>query len=166
MNHSITSSTSPSDPRVTLDRPALLGRTEAAGLAGRPAPFQSILAPSRVERTPEQKARDAAESFVAQALVLPVLKQLRESNRAATPFAPGPYERSIGSLFDAETAARIVRAERFPLVERVAQNLLKHQAAASGTFPAPDHAGATTHEHNPRPSQPPGGSAPRVDVVG
>lgn len=84
-----------------------------------------------LEQSPEQRARSAAEEFVAQALVFPILKLMRETNQAAAPFAPGDYEKSIGSLHDVETAARIVRASNFPLVDAVARNLLKRQERAA-----------------------------------
>lgn len=68
-------------------------------------------------------ARRAAEDFVSMALVLPVLKQLRETNMAAPPFAPGEAEKKFGALLDAEYASRLVRSTRFPVVDAVAERM-------------------------------------------
>ena len=76
-------------------------------------------------KTPS-RAREAAESLVAHALVLPVLKSLRETNSAAPPFAPGAHERTFGAMADIRMADHLVRASRFPLVEAVERWLVKH----------------------------------------
>jgi hypothetical protein len=78
--------------------------------------------------TPADKAREAAEQLVAIGLIQPVLKEFREGNRASPPFAPSPGERQFRALLDAELAQRIARAARFPLVERLAHELLKRSA--------------------------------------
>lgn len=72
-----------------------------------------------------QRAREAAQDFVAIAFVAPVLKQLRDSNNAAPPFAPGAAEKQFGSLMDQQVARQVVRASHFPLVDRVARDLLR-----------------------------------------
>lgn len=87
--------------------------------------------------SPEDKARFAAEEFVATTLITPILKQLREMNQASGPFAPGRYEKTFGALFDGEIASRIVRASHFPLVDRLARDLLRQSSDASS---APDDA--------------------------
>lgn len=91
--------------------------------------FSSALKRAGGPQTPEERARSSAEEFVADALVKPVLKMLREQNQAAPPFAPGAYEKTFAPLMDSETATRIVRARHFPLVDSVARNLLKHPRA-------------------------------------
>lgn len=70
-------------------------------------------------------ARDAAVGLVAGTLVLPILKALRESNRSAAPFSPGPAERQFRALSDTMVAKQIAGAHRFPLVDRLAQDLLR-----------------------------------------
>lgn len=106
--------------------------------------FDSILKSRREETSAEERARSAAENFVAQSLVLPVLKSLREQNQAAPPFAPGDYEKNIGSLFDMHLADEIVGASNFPIVDAVARNLL----STSGADVASDQAeqGGSRHE--------------------
>jgi len=71
------------------------------------------------------RARDAAEQLVTQTFLAPMLKLLRESNQAAAPFAPTQAEKQFRALADAELAHRIVHAARFPLVDRLARDLLK-----------------------------------------
>lgn len=73
------------------------------------------------------KARTAAQEFVAMALIQPVLKQLRQSNQAAAPFAPGAHEKTFGAMLDSEIAKRIVQAKQFPLVDAVAESLTKRR---------------------------------------
>ncbi len=80
---------------------------------------------------PELRAREAAEQLVAIGLVQPVLKELRESNRASPPFAPSQGERQFRALMDAELAQRITRAAGFSLVERLAHDLLKRSAGGA-----------------------------------
>ncbi len=77
---------------------------------------------------PEDRARHAAEQFVAIALVQPVLKQFRESSNAAPPFAPTQAEKQFQSLADAQLAERLVHAKNFPLVDRLAQSLMDRSA--------------------------------------
>lgn len=84
--------------------------------------------------TPESKAREGAEQFVAISFLQPLLKQLRETNRAAAPFAPSSGEKQMQGLMDAELASRLAKAQRWPLVDRIAQDLLKKSAET----PAPD----------------------------
>lgn len=68
-------------------------------------------------------AREAAEAFVAVALVQPMLAAARESSWAAPPFAPTQGEKQFGALMDAHVAREVTRAARFPLVERLARQM-------------------------------------------
>ena len=76
-------------------------------------------------QTREEQARDVAEQYVSITLVQPMLKQLRETNNAAPPFAPTAAEKQFRSLTDADLAQRIVHAKQFPLVDRVAHDMLR-----------------------------------------
>lgn len=82
-------------------------------------------------KDPAAKARQAAELLVSTTLVEPVLKQIRESNNAAPPFGPAPGEKQFGALLDHRLAHDIVRSANFPLVDRLARNLLNN----TGTTP-------------------------------
>lgn len=86
--------------------------------------------------TPEARAREAAEQFVAVSLVQPALEQLRETNGAAPPFAPGEAEKQFRALHDATLAREIVRAAHWPLVDRLARDLLRSGAAPAADSPA------------------------------
>lgn len=79
-------------------------------------------------------ARDAAEELVAITFVQPILAQLRESNMAAEPFAPGDAERRFGPLWDAAIAQRVVQARGFGLVDAVARSV---RVQGDGAAPAP-----------------------------
>ncbi|MBL8762797.1 MAG: hypothetical protein JNM07_00830 [Phycisphaerae bacterium] len=80
-------------------------------------------------------ARAAAEQFVAISLVQPILANLRETNRTAAPFAPGTGERQFGAMMDAEVSLRIARASRFPLVDRLASDLLRRSRSTADAGP-------------------------------
>lgn len=76
-------------------------------------------------KTAEERAREAAQDFVAQTFVQPFLKEFRESDRTPAPFGPSQGEKQFRALMDVELARRIVQAQRFPLVDRLAQDLLR-----------------------------------------
>lgn len=80
----------------------------------------------------DAEARATAEEFVAVALVQPILSQLRESNNAWGPFAPGAHEKQFGALLDAEYASRIARASGFGLVDRLASDLRRLVGPTAG----------------------------------
>jgi Rod binding domain-containing protein len=87
--------------------------------------FLSVLGRANLHHLdPPAQAHEAAKQFVADTFVLPLLKQLRSMENAAPPFAPGPGERQFRALSDADLAQRIMSARRFPLVDRVARQLL------------------------------------------
>ncbi len=90
--------------------------------------FSSVIA--RASRAPgsskEADARTAAQGLVSTALVQPIFKQLRESaSAAAPPFGPGPGERSFRSMLDTTMAQKLVSSQNWPLVDRLARDLLK-----------------------------------------
>lgn len=68
-------------------------------------------------------AHDAAQSFIATALIQPILKQLRQTNNAAEPFAPGEFEKQFAPLMDQIWSEQVTRSGNWPLVEAVAQHL-------------------------------------------
>lgn len=65
------------------------------------------------------RVREVAEQMVSAALVMPLLKELRQANRAAPPFGPTGAEKTLGPLADAALAQRMVRAEGWGIVERL-----------------------------------------------
>lgn len=116
------------DPVSSLSSPpAFVRRASSDGLAGVQQSFLNVLGkklPESTAATPTERARDVAEQYVAIALVQPLLKQLRETSNAAPPFAPTQAEKQFRALTDADLAQQIVRAKQFPLVDRLARDLL------------------------------------------
>lgn len=100
--------------------------------------FQAVLgrATTGASETREEQARDAARQFVSQTLVQPILKQVRDMDNTPPPFAPGPGEKQFRALMDAELAQRVTMSSHFPLIDRVARQLLKRGTQAPGV-PAP-----------------------------
>lgn len=99
------------------------------GLVARQRSFAGVLGRElagggAARQTPEQRARATAEQLVAVTFIQPLLKQLRETNHAAPPFGPTQAERQFGALADADLAQQVTRAAHFPLVDRLAQDLL------------------------------------------
>lgn len=123
----ITSATS--TQLVSLADPIASRTTDAAG---DPGVFRSVLGRAVAQGDERSKVRAAAEELVSIALIQPILAELRESNDAAPPFAPGPYEKQFGSLMDAEISRRLVKAQNFPLVDRLARDLLKMSQTTEG----------------------------------
>lgn len=76
------------------------------------------------------KIRETAETFVAVALVQPVFKQLRSTNHAEAPFGPNKAEQQFQSLVDAQLARKMVHKSHWPVVDKVAQNMLKKAGLA------------------------------------
>jgi hypothetical protein len=126
----------PDAPQVTAAPPR--GPRAPDRLADNQRSFAAALgrADARRQSAPD-RARDAAEQFVTQTLILPLLKQLRANNQAAPPFAPTQTERQFGALQDAETAQRIAHATRFPLVDRLARDLLQKAGLDTPELSAP-----------------------------
>lgn len=86
------------------------------------------IAEAETRRTMEADAYEKAKEFVAQSLVQPLLKQLRESNNAWGPFKPGQHEKSFSWLIDEQISNRIVDSKNFPVVDRVAETLMNVDA--------------------------------------
>lgn len=116
---------------TTLPDPLTRGQESFAAVMSR-----SSTRPGQAAKSKEQRTREAAEQFVAITFVQPILKQLRESNNAAGPFAPSAGEKQFRSLMDADVAQRVVMSSKWPLVERVTQDLLRASAKAATSNPA------------------------------
>ena len=154
-----TESNSPSGilPNFDAGRLWLREQVGAGGGAGgtqgdRQRDFASILArrvegPGAVEQTPKERATDAARQLVSIALIQPMLAQLRETSKAAPPFAPTSAERQFRAMSDAHLAQDIVKAANFPLVDVLARRML---AKLEGdAVPSTEAAVATDKEVRP-----------------
>ncbi|MFN0133051.1 MAG: hypothetical protein ACKVW3_11075 [Phycisphaerales bacterium] len=93
--------------------------------------FELALGRAGLERQDAKgQARELAEQMVAGAFLLPLLKELRASNRAGAPFAPTSAEKTLGGVADASLAQRLVRASDWPLVGSLAETFELHAERA------------------------------------
>lgn len=87
---------------------------------------------AKAVESPQDKAREAATSYVASAFLMPVLASLHESPfELKPPFAPGTAEKRFSTMFDQQMADRIAQASNFGLVEQIVNRY------ASTGMPAP-----------------------------
>ena len=112
---------------------------EILGVANR------LAAPAEADA--KTQARAAAEQFIAQVLVQPMLAEVRNASTQPPPFGPGDGEKQFGSIIDAQRAMEMVRGSDWSIVNRVAADL---ERAARNT---PDTADDTT-QAGPTPSDP------------
>ena len=104
----------------------------AKGISGELAPatskgFKTLLeqhAKSYAEA--RKQAEEAAAGLVSQALILPVLKQVRRSALDTKgPFSPGIAEKTFGPQFDMQLADHIAHSPRLGVKKALADRLLK-----------------------------------------
>jgi len=93
--------------------------------------FDSILtkasgATAEAGRTNKQKLRHACEQLVSDALVQPLLKQMRQSPFKVKMFHGGHAEQAFAQKLDTILADRIVHSANFPIVDSVYNNLSRH----------------------------------------
>lgn len=96
------------------------------GILARQREFNATLGRLPTQATPTEEAsrsREAAADLVAQALVLPILKEFRAAQSSGPPFGVSEGERSFRAMLDDQIARRMVRKEGWPLVESLARQL-------------------------------------------
>jgi hypothetical protein len=77
----------------------------------------------------QKEAEDAAAGVVSNALILPVLKQIRRSAWGQDgPFSPGIGEKTFGPEFDMQIADRIARSPRLGVTQSLTQKLMKRSS--------------------------------------
>ncbi|MGH7132271.1 MAG: hypothetical protein ACREJO_10040 [Phycisphaerales bacterium] len=122
-------------PKLLREQVSLQTRPD---LAASQEDFQSVISRARTDDTDiKHKTRQAAEDFVAVAFIQPILKQLRETNHAAPPFAPSEGEKAFRGIADAHLSRQLVRKARWPLVDRLARTLLDKAEGRVAPHPAP-----------------------------
>ncbi len=89
----------------------------------RNAEFANLLASATASGQDKDPTREAAEQLVAVTFIQPILRAARESNNAAPPFAPTAIEKQFGPLMDATLSDSMMRASRWPLVDRIEQDM-------------------------------------------
>jgi len=127
---------------AALDASVAGARRSPAGV-GNDGDFALKLMDSRRGETPEtaeERARLGAEQLVAISFVEPILSMVRESDNAAPPFKPTRAEKQFRALLDADLAQRIVRGANFPLVGRLARQMLQASPAPQEAAPRIDTA--------------------------
>jgi len=87
------------------------------------------------EESAQSRAQTAAEGLVSTTFVEPILKQLRESNNTPPPFGPGKAEKQFSAMLDTKLSDEIVHASNFPLVKRIAAQLLENNMPAQHPTP-------------------------------
>ncbi len=81
-----------------------------------------------------KKAEEAAAGVVSQALILPILKQIRRSPfNQEGPLAPGIGEKTCGTQFDMAIADRIAQSPRLGIKQALADRLMKRGPVAAKT---------------------------------
>ena len=107
------------------------GQGLSAPVGGAPlANFQRLLQQkSNQHMSPtkaEKQARDGAAGLVSEALILPVLKQVRQSSlNKDGPFSPGIGEKAFGPEFDMQLADRIAQSPNLGVKKALVQRLIK-----------------------------------------
>ena len=117
------------------------GQSLSAPIGG--SDFQKLLQNKSNQFIPqskaEKKAHEAAAGLVSEALILPILKQVRQSpfNKDG-PFSPGNGEKAFGPEFDMQIADRIAHSPRMGITNALAKKLIKRgeDAKAKGNAPA------------------------------
>jgi len=92
------------------------------------------IAESEAQIEKEKTAYKRAREFVAQALVYPLLKEMRQSGDAWGPFAQGKHEKAFAWLIDERIASTIVDSKNFSVVDRVAESLLDRPVRLSAVL--------------------------------
>jgi len=70
------------------------------------------------------EARQQAGELVALSLVQPILAEMRETNQAWGPFAPGAWEKRLGPILDAAVAKDVVSSSSWGLIDQLASRFL------------------------------------------
>jgi hypothetical protein len=95
-----------------------------------PGSFSSILnstqsSPAADPHSPEA-IRKVAGDLVSQALILPILKQIRRGTFGkGTPFSPGTGEKTFGPEFDIQIADRLAHSPHMAPTDAIAARLMQ-----------------------------------------
>ena len=88
-------------------------------LVGRDTDFDALLKQARRDGDITRAAR----TLTAQALILPILKELRSGSMAWGPFKAGDAEKSFGPMLDTELADRMAASPRLPVASAIEARL-------------------------------------------
>jgi hypothetical protein len=98
-------------------------------MAGTNSPFSDTyqkITNSGTYAARRKEAEAAATGLVSQALILPILKQIRRSTLDTEgPFSPGIGEKTFGPEFDMQMADRIAQSPKLGIKKALADRLMK-----------------------------------------
>jgi hypothetical protein len=112
-----------------------VANTAIQAAASGPQSFNELLrqitsTPSDTNSAARKKAEDAAAGLVSNALILPILKQIRRSPWGENSvFSGGIGEKTFGPQFDMQLADRIAHSPRLGIKNALADRLMKRTAA-------------------------------------
>jgi len=126
----------PREP-IPTTREASLPQIRAIADAERAPAVRALpgVADARFDETLARSTRDAAitaaaRALTAQALVAPILKELRANSNAWGPFAAGDAEKSFGPMLDLAIADRIAASPRLGVATILEERLRAREAPA------------------------------------
>ena len=108
----------PPTVRATAQSGATVFRGLIRQLGGEPGPAQQS-APELADRLAETGAR----RMMADAFLVPLLKDLRETTAPEGIFAPGAGEKRFGTMHDQAIADRILDSNNFPVADALVEKL-------------------------------------------
>jgi len=108
-------------------------RTLVRRLGGDPGPADQ--SPSEVA---DRLAETGARRMMADAFLVPLLKEVREAAASEGIFAPGPGEKRFGSMLDAAYADQMLDSNHFPLADALEEKLRASFHRVAGIEPQPD----------------------------
>lgn len=76
-----------------------------------------------VSELADRLAETGAKRMMADAFLVPLLKELRESTAPKGVFAPGPGEKRFGTMYDQQIADRMLDSGNFPVAEALVDKL-------------------------------------------
>ena len=102
------------------------------GSSSDPAVFRSLIrqlggetgpANQTVSELADRLAETGAKRMMADAFLMPLLKELRESTAPEGIFAPGTGEKRFGTMYDQKIADRMLDSNNFPVAEALVDKL-------------------------------------------
>lgn len=96
------------------------------------ARFRQLLASSQGGAVEQEDAREAAEQLVSTALIMPLLKEMRDQPLDSDLFGDSMAEDAFRQRLDQQFADRMVRGTNFPLVDHIYQ-AVSRSASQRGT---------------------------------
>lgn len=104
-------------PSKASSKPAVF-RSMIRQLGGDPGPANQT-----TSQLADRLAETGAKRMMADAFLVPLLKEVRESTQPQGIFAPGTGEKRFGMMFDQAIADRMLDSNNFPLADALVEKL-------------------------------------------